>query len=229
MYEHALCTIWTHEACWGILHAKGCNLHDHTSFCFADDQRTRSKILGEHRKQCDVKHHAWGHIINFSNRFHNCTNALKTQCLQIQFLETCFLTLAKTSYSEIFFHTNSLYISKGICTYRVYAQLNTLPAQMGVIKTTTKQTTNVSMLLLWRRKADYNFSPDNTHTCSAEYHTYICVVFTIRKNRWKCVSMHSTIHTCNLEQDMHNFMERITLPFPSVTHGKQSTYLKIKG
>ena len=44
-----------------------------------------------------------------------------------------------------------------------YTQLSALPAQVGITKSMTKQTTNVSMLLLWKRKADYNFHLTDIH------------------------------------------------------------------
>ena len=47
-----------------------------------------------------------------------------------------------------------------VYTLTRYTQLNALPAQLCVIKTTTKQATNASMLLLWRWKANYNSSYD---------------------------------------------------------------------
>ena len=74
-------------------------------------------------------------------------------------------------------------------THTGYTQLSALPAQVGITKTTTKQTT-VSILLLWRRKADYNFLL-TVHTCPAEIiHACVCNIPQSENHE------HSAIHTC---------------------------------
>ena len=77
-----------------------------------------------------------------------------------------------------------------------YTQLSALPAQMGITKSMTKQTTNVSMLLLWKRKADYNFHL-TVHTCSAETinnKLYVCGIPHSESHMKTC--KHSVVHAC---------------------------------
>ena len=81
-------------------------------------------------------------------------------------------------------------------THTGYTQLSALPAQMGITKSMTKQTTNVTMLLLWKRKAGYNFHL-TVHTCSAETINnkfYVCGIPHSESHMKTC--KHSVIHAC---------------------------------
>ena len=76
-------------------------------------------------------------------------------------------TQALGGHQEPGYETMPLHRQRYKATHTGYTQLSALPAQMGITKSMTKQTTNVSMLLLWKRKAGYNFHL-TVHTCSAE-------------------------------------------------------------
>ena len=111
-------------------------------------------------------------------------------------------TQALGGHQELGYEAMPFHRQRYKATHTGYTQLSALPAQMGITKSMTKQTTNVSMLLLRKRKAGYNFHL-TVYTCSPETinnKLYVCGIPHSESHMKTC--KHSVIPACKHVSDI---------------------------